>query len=102
MQNDRNNSVFTQKVSTAEKVNIPGTNHQRIYAKNRAFKINQLQEKCIIQELISNFIAFWQKNNVLTRNGQSFKKYQRQKKVHNSIISHEKREFCPIFIEIIA
>ena len=41
------------------------------------------------------------KNNVLTRNGQSFKKYQRQKKVHNSIISRENREFCPIFIKII-
>ena len=72
------------------------------YAKNRVFSIIQSQEKCIIQQLISNFTTFWQKKNVLMRNGQSFKKYQRQKKVHNSIISHENREFCPIFIEIIA
>ena len=52
--------------------------------KKSCIKINQPQEKCIIQELISNFTAFWQKkkknNNVLTRNGQSLKKYQPQKK----------------------
>ena len=42
-------------------------------------------------------------NNVLSQNEQAFEKYQLQKKVHNSIISHdENREFFLAFIKIIA
>ena len=47
---------------------------------NCAFKINQLEEKLIIQQLISNFADFWQKNNTLKQKGRGFKKYQLQKK----------------------
>ena len=48
--------------------------HQYIYAKSHAFKINKPQKKFIIQQLISNFADFWQKNNVLTQNGLGLKK----------------------------
>ena len=57
-------------------------------------KKNQPQEMFIIQQLILNFADFWQKNNIFTQNDQGFKKNLLQKKVINSIISHENCEFC--------
>ena len=75
-----------------------------LWKKKKIMHLKQIYwlNKFIIQ-LTSNFADLWRKNYVLKQNYQSFKKYQPQKKkVYNSIISHENRKFCPIFIEIIA
>ena len=41
--------------------------------------MNQPLDKIIIQQLISNFADFWQKNNIFKQNDQVFKKYQSKK-----------------------
>ena len=58
-------------------------------------KINQLQEKVIIRQLIMNFVNFWQKNYVLTQNDKGFKKDLQQKKKFIFPESHGKNsELC--------
>ena len=49
------------------------------------------------------FYRFWEKKITYLREMvKVLKNISVKKKVHNSKISHKNREFCPIFIEIIA